>query len=528
MDYKILIADFDPKSLEELKNFFPQGDEYDNYTLLSATDGKELFDQLEQSPDIILLNSPEITDGLEIIQALRENQNSRYTPILFILEDNQTDGIESIFQFGIIDFVFRPLKKDELILRTRSVLFKNSFFQRFMNQAEQLELLATVASKSSNSVAIINPDGKIIWVNEGFENMYECTLDEFIELFDQTLLNPDHNTLFNQSIAKSIEERINVVYENHWFTRSGKEKWIQTTITPIINERTGHVSRLIAIETDVTNLKKAEARLEEQNKYLLKVTRHLETTNEILEKQRVEIEKERQKADDLLFNTFPYTIAKQLKSKGEARLKRYKLVTVLFTDFKGFTTLSEQLDIEDLIKQLSNYFERFEEIIIPHYVEKIKTIGDSFMCAGGLPLSNKSNPIDVALCGLEIQEFVRQQNEILKAENRPLWELRLGIHTGEVIAGIIGKKKFAYDTWGDTVNTASRMETSAEPGKVNISGDTYKHIKDFFDCTYRGKISVKYKGEMEMYFINRLKPEYSADEKGIFPNEEFSRILSTY
>ena len=526
MKYKILIADPSSESIKSIKGYLTP---YPEFKILTAQHGKNIFEALEQHPpDLLLLNGKTLSDSYELIEGIRSSITTHNLPMLLILNKGENmESIKHIFETGIIDFVFNPIDKDELVLRLHSLLSKNHYFIRFLHQAEQIEQLATIASKSSNSVAIINPKGRIEWVNEGFINMYEYSFEEFKRQFEHSLFNPELNSNFRNAINQSISEKKNIIYENHWITKSGKEKWIQTTLTPIFNEKTGQVVRLFAIETDITKIKKTETRLEEQNKYLLKLTKHLETTNDILEKQRKEIEYERQKADDLLFNTFPYTIAKQLKSKGEAGLKTYKLVTVMFTDFKGFTRMAEIMDNQELIKELSNFFETFEEITGRHYIEKIKTIGDSYMCAGGLPIRNKSNPIDVVLASLEIQHVMKGINEIKRKQNVPTWDLRLGVHSGEVIAGIIGKKKFAYDIWGDTVNTASRMESSGDIGKVNISGDTYKYICDFFDCTYRGKISVKYKGEMEMYFVNRLKPEYAKDETGIIPNDTFNKILST-
>ena len=147
------------------------------------------------------------------------------------------------------------------------------------------------------------------------------------------------------------------------------------------------------------------------------------------------------------------------------------------------------------------------------------------MCAGGLPLRNKSNPVDAVLAGLEIQDYIDK----LKKNNKPgipIWELRIGIHTGPVVAGVVGRKKFAYDIWGETVNAAARMEHLGEIGKVNISEVTYQNIKEYFDCNYRGKIDAKNIGEMNMYYVKRIKPEFSADEKGISPNEELIRLVN--
>lgn len=257
---------------------------------------------------------------------------------------------------------------------------------------------------------------------------------------------------------------------------------------------------------------------------IIKQSEELEYQSEMLENQKQELELEKKKTDELLLNILPYEIAEQLKNKGSVKPKLIRMATVLFTDFKDFTRTAESLSTEDLIKELGVYFEKFDEISELHFVEKIKTIGDSYMCAGGLPIRNRSNPIDVTLVGLRVQKFMQDYNNIKRSLGQPTWELRVGVHTGEVIAGVIGKKKFAYDIWGDTVNTASRMESAGAPGKVNVSSETYKHIKDFFVCTHRGKISVKSKGEIDMYFVERLRPEYSEDEDGVIPNKKFKEI----
>lgn len=194
---------------------------------------------------------------------------------------------------------------------------------------------------------------------------------------------------------------------------------------------------------------------------------------------------------------------------------------MLFTDFKGFTSIAEKISPVELVRELESCFLRFDEIIEKYNIEKIKTIGDAYMAAGGIPSANHTNPLDVVLAGLEMQYFMNNLKATKAAAGEPYWELRLGINTGKLIAGVIGKKKFAYDVWGDTVNTASRMESSGEVGKVNISGKTYSLIKDFFECEHRGKISAKGKGEIDMYFVHRIKPELSEDVHGLEPNQQF-------
>ena len=179
---------------------------------------------------------------------------------------------------------------------------------------------------------------------------------------------------------------------------------------------------------------------------------------------------------------------------------------------------------EELIAELDACFSRFDVISRKHKLEKIKTIGDSYMAAGGVPATNRTHPVDSVLAALEIQRFMMELAEKKKALNKPCWQLRLGIHTGPLVAGVIGREKFAYDVWGDTVNTASRLESSGVAGRINISGDTYDMVKDFFVCEYRGKISAKHKGEIDMYFVNALQPSLSDDSQE--PNQRFVELYN--
>ncbi len=215
------------------------------------------------------------------------------------------------------------------------------------------------------------------------------------------------------------------------------------------------------------------------------------------------VETERQKSDALLHNILPEETAQELKEKGSATPKHYNLITVLFTDFKGFTHIAEKMTPHEVIENLNTCFYAFDLICDKYGLEKIKTIGDVYMCAGGLPIANTTNPIDVVSAGLEMQAWMVNWKIEKEAKNEVAWELRLGIHAGEAIAGVVGKNKFAYDIWGDTVNLASRMESSGEVGKVNISGATYEHIKHKFQCAYRGAIQAKNKGEIAMYFVEK-------------------------
>ncbi|HRG75059.1 MAG TPA: adenylate/guanylate cyclase domain-containing protein [Leptospiraceae bacterium] len=234
-----------------------------------------------------------------------------------------------------------------------------------------------------------------------------------------------------------------------------------------------------------------------------------------------EAEQEREKSERLLLNILPAEVANELKEKGFVEPVYFENTTILFTDFKGFTQISEGLTPQELIKELDDCFSQFDHIIERNSLEKLKTIGDSYMCAGGLPKVNVTHAVDSCLAALEIQAFMNQMKEIRQSQGFPYWELRLGIHSGSVIAGVVGEKKFAYDIWGDTVNTASRMESSGTPGKINISYATQDLVKHLFDCESRGEMQVKNKGMVKMYYLNRILPEFSKDEKGMIPNEKF-------
>lgn len=236
----------------------------------------------------------------------------------------------------------------------------------------------------------------------------------------------------------------------------------------------------------------------------------------IINERTAELQREKEVTEELLANLLPKDTVTQLKNKGKASSQKFDLVTVLFSDIEGFTKIAEQMNPEQLIDDLDNFFFHFDSVVEKYNIEKIKTIGDAYMCAGGIPYKNRTNPVEVVLAAIEMQDYMRQ----LKHKDINIWDLRIGIHTGAVIAGVVGHKKLSYDIWGDTVNTASRMESSGEAGKINISGHTYELVKEFFVCEYRGRMPVKYKGDVDMYFVKGLRPELSVDLK-VIPNKKF-------
>jgi class 3 adenylate cyclase len=217
-------------------------------------------------------------------------------------------------------------------------------------------------------------------------------------------------------------------------------------------------------------------------------------THKILDQQKNEIE-------NLLLNILPNEVAHELKTTGRSTPRQYESVSVMFTDFKGFTTIADKMAPDSLVKELDDCFIAFDGIIEKYKLEKIKTIGDSYMCAGGIPTPDEQHVLKIVKAGLEIQQYVNDYNKQRHEKGLEPWLVRIGIHVGPVVAGVVGKKKYAYDIWGSTVNIASRMESNGEPGKVNISSATHELIKDYYECSYRGKISAKNIGEIDMYFI---------------------------
>jgi class 3 adenylate cyclase/Tfp pilus assembly protein PilF len=216
--------------------------------------------------------------------------------------------------------------------------------------------------------------------------------------------------------------------------------------------------------------------------------------NKVLDKQKEEIE-------GLLLNILPKEVAEELKDKGFSRPRHFDEVSVLFTDFIDFTNIADKMKPNTLVDELNECFVAFDKIIGKYGLEKIKTIGDSYMCAGNLPSMVPEHSYKIIKAAVEMQQFLYVWNENRISEGKNPWDVRMGIHIGPVVAGVVGMKKYAYDIWGSTVNIASRMESACLPGKINISENTYHQIKDRFTCVYRGKINAKNVGELDMYFV---------------------------
>jgi PAS domain S-box-containing protein len=539
MSYKVLIVDDNINNSRLIEGIL-SADERE-FECSFAMNGGEAFEKAKiENPDLILMDllMPEV-DGMEALKMLQKHNELRETPVIFITAYKTNENFKQAFDEGAFDFITKPIDINELRSRINRALGVGETLRRikskiskYKQQRKELEKKAVLAQNVQNSFIVTNYHGEIDWANDGFKKLHGISVNQHIETKGRDIKSVYDNHEISKLIDKCFDKQEPISFSLGLTHDNGTEKWIQAFISPQLTKG-GNVEKLIIVESDITDLKNKERELYDQNLKMLLITENLEKANSQLEHQKDEIniqkqkiEEEQEKSERLLLNILPFEVARQLKSKGRAGTRFYKHVSVLFTDFKGFSKLSKEIEPKELVNFLDEYFIRFDEIIGTHYLEKIKTIGDAYMCAGGLPLRNNSNPVDAVLAGLEIQHFMEFINKENTKKNLPLWELRIGVHTGSVVAGVVGKKKFAYDIWGDTVNVASRMQERGEVGKVNVSGDTFNCIKDWFECEYRGKIEAKNVGKIDMYYVNRLMPEFSVDENGLIPNEEFKVLAN--
>ena len=308
---------------------------------------------------------------------------------------------------------------------------------------------------------------------------------------DNTLFSKVRELLNNPISISDVTETTPVIIE-------GKEYHIKADYSHLVNLLVSTYKNTLA-----------------QNTRLEKMQHGLNATNQELELTKKEHE-------ELLQNIFPKKIAESLLAYGTVAPERYEDATFLFTDFEDFSKIVPDLPPEQLIESLSFYFDKFDSFIEEHNLIKIKTIGDSYMAAGGIPERSHTHHIDIVLAALKMRYFVRTL-KISRPDRIPFFPLRIGIHTGHAVVGVIGKRRFAYDVWGETVNLASRMEQNSQEDCINISEETYQRVKDFFDCEPRGEVEAKNMGKIPMYFLKRIKPEYSDDQAGIVPNRMFVR-----
>ena len=500
-----------------------------DYEVSCCERGEEtLLAAIETQPIAILVDHKfNGTGGYSVIKSLKSSEFTRNIPVYLFHDFVDLKSVGEAVTFGADDFFRKPIVSEELIPRLTVMLRNAQIVKELRSTSQQLNDFAVAATKAGNSLIMVNSTGDVEWVNGGFEKLYGCNLVTFKELFGSNMFSAGLPFKTVAAFRRCRENGEYVTYENSWKMNSGVVKDIQTSLSPVY-DHWGNFFKIICIETDISDFKAVERELEEKHAHIAEANQLLEQQRSEIEGQKRSLEEEKKKSEELLQNILPMEIARQLTRKGSAKPKPYKDVSVLFTDFVGFSSLTRSYEALELIEILDHYFQRFEQIGEGHFLEKIKTIGDAYMCAGGLPRTNKSHSFDTVLAALEIKKFVTEKAISDKLLNKSPWLVKIGIHSGDVIAGVIGRKKFAYDIWGDTVNVASRMEQASEPGKINISQSTYDKVRDFFVCTPRGEIPVKNIGSISMYYVERILPELSEDQEGVYPNAAFKKILSTY
>lgn len=321
-------------------------------------------------------------------------------------------------------------------------------------------------------------------IYEGLTDLYADN-GEFKKAYQYgSLLTGIKDTLYNSDNDRKIQQlQFNFDIEK-------KEAEIDLLMKDqALNEATIQRQKIMNVAAGITGFLLLLLLIGFYNRY-----RYTRKTNKI-------IENERDRSKELLLNILPAETARELEASGHARTRFYNNITVMFADFKGFSYIARTLQPQELVTELNEYFIAFDDIIEKYNLEKIKTIGDAYMCAGGVPTPNDTHALNAVQAALAMQDFMTKRRAERIAIGKDSWELRIGIHMGPIVAGVVGKKKYAYDIWGDTVNIAARMESSSRPGRVNISSSIYDVVKDYYQCEHRGKIQAKNIGEVDMYFV---------------------------
>ncbi len=342
-------------------------------------------------------------------------------------------------------------------------------------QAEaEIRKLTRSIEESDSSVVITDADGTIEYVNPAFERISGYSAAEAVGQNPRILKSGKMPPGFYEEMWRTLAS--GAVWRGEILNRKkdGSLYWEFTTISPVMDEE-GRVTNYVSVKEDITERKRIEA----------------------------ELEQKRAKVEALLLNTLPEEVVAEIKEKGGASPVLLENASVLFADFVNFTGTAEQLSPQDLVDMLDLYFSAFDGIIEKYGIEKLKTIGDSYMCASGVPTPDENHAVAITKAALDMLAFVAKEKERRLQAGLPAWDVRIGISSGPLVAGVVGRKKYAYDVWGDTVVMAARMEETSVPGRINISQSTYTLIHRDFLCQYRGRISAKYKGAVNMYFVVR-------------------------
>jgi PAS domain S-box-containing protein len=483
----ILIVDDNPDNLELLFFFLSDSD----FTVLLARDGKSAIEKVESAqPDLILLDvmMPGI-DGFETCRRLKANESSKDIPVIFMTALSETVDKLRGFNLGAVDYLTKPIQEEELKARVtthitlrnlnRSLLEQNLRLEQEIRKRQQkedeLRLSNQAIAASSNGIVIADardPDLPIIYINPAFERMTGYSAQEIIGRNCRFLQGPDKNQPALNELRSALRggRDCKVVLSN--YRKDGTRFWNELSISPIY-DGAGNLTHFVGIQMDITERKQAQEALREQQ----------------------------EQTEKLLLNILPEPIAERLKLEPSTIADSFEEVSVLFADLVGFTAFSAQRSAKELVEILNLIFSKFDRLAEKHGLEKIKTIGDAYMVVAGLPTPRTDHAEAIAQMALDMQQAIVN----LSAEMGEAFSIRIGINSGSVVAGVIGIKKFSYDLWGDTVNTASRMESQGICGAIQVTAQTYERLRDKYLFEERGVIRVKGKGEMTTYLLTGRK-----------------------
>lgn len=485
----ILIVDDTPDNLELLHFFLCDSD----FIVEFAMSGESALKKVEEiHPDIILLDvmMPGI-DGFETCRRLKINESTKDIPVIFMTALSETVDKVTGLSVGAVDYLTKPVQEEELKARLNSHLTirnlnlslqeQNKRLQeeilKRQQKEEELRLSNQAIAASINGIVIADatkPDLPIIYINPAFERITGYTAEEIVGRNCRFLQGKDRDQPALDELRAALREgkSCTVILSN--YRKDGRRFWNELSISPIY-DNAGNLTHFVGIQMDVTERKKAQ---------------------EALHAQQEQTEK-------LLLNILPEPIAQQLKQHPITIADSFEDVSVLFADLVGFTELSAQRSAKELVEMLNVIFSKFDQLAEKHGLEKIKTIGDAYMVVAGLPTPRPDHAAAIAEMALDMQQAI---SEVSADIGEPI-SIRIGINSGPVVAGVIGLKKFSYDLWGDTVNTASRMESLGIPDAIQVTEQTYQQLKDKYWFEELGVIAVKGKGEMLTYLLKCRKSQ---------------------
>jgi PAS domain S-box-containing protein len=479
----ILIVDDNPDNLELL--FYSLNDA--DFTILIATDGESAIEKVEEvHPDLILLDvmMPGI-DGFETCRRLKAKESSKDIPVIFMTALSLTVDKVKGFDVGGVDYITKPLQQEELKARVTTHLTLRSLHLRLAEQnkrlqqeiqkrhekEEELRLTNQAITASSNGIVIADaraPDMPIIYVNPAFEQITGYEAAEVVGRNCRFLQGNEKNQPALDELRAALREgrSCTVVLSN--YRKDGTHFWNELNVSPIY-DGAGTLTHFVGIQMDITERKRSQ---------------------EALRYQQEQTEK-------LLLNILPEAIAQQLKHNPGTIADSFEEVSVLFADLVGFTEYSAQRSPTEVVEMLNRIFSEFDQLVEKHDLEKIKTIGDAYMVVAGLPKARPDHAEAIAEMALDMQQAIAN----VSAQTGKIFSIRIGINSGPVVAGVIGLKKFSYDLWGDTVNTASRMESQGIPNAIQVTPQIYDRLRDKYQFEKQGLIRVKGKGEMTTYLL---------------------------